>query len=806
MPDPTINEFTKPSLLPSRPFDGQVFIDKLGIKWIYGQELDCWISDGRAPEIPLASENNAGLLDRSLKKLLNTIPEKGGSFGIIVKPFLSLRPFNVKPLFSDKILRKAKSDANYIIYGEKPFAQDSTGKYSVYTKSSMAGLLLRFNTGKLKGKQFQIFDNDDGKIFIDGDLESAKVGDSFELYDPVELNPHGILSGNIEIVSNSLDIKCVKGADLQESECQDNKSSDAEKPDGLLFSIKQKFLDSLCFEVPGCRGPDGDPGSKGDAGSIGTGDGPVGIQGEAGKDFEVIKKFSGIKIEDIDDVYDTAVVALEPDPSNGKIYVVKAKIATPSNNTPADQVIASAIFRAIEFEEEFFFKIIKPVVDPISLQNHSESDSNSTKSGISSTKSGISVGIPTGEPGCYLSSNFDNDVLVCAMPKGGKDKDGSSQVAVRWLSDLLSDISQYYRDKLQEAADLYDKQIKEFITTTDKEARGAICQLAQQLAECEWELPLEFCLGLVQDDCGEDKQEKTSFPIAASLFGSEKYNDDTNPQAQLVSKPFVLGGEGEQYPPSPVVVRTDGKNSTGREVSNKGEVIDGGASEYIPKGDYLLIWDTGSITDFSFPQLGHFVGGAQSNNYGVKVQITDPSGNVTVKNFPVPDILKRQKITPTTELGAYCVPVPPGTNITLQDGSIISADYFCDIKPFAATPNPQWLKGAFIGYWSPADIRKYDGQNQVPAPGFTGPTSTTVPYDSFEVDQAYKKADLLKKAVAFSFDADGGKVQLLCPLLGGGKAGQFSNRDLAFEQCISGTNVIKFKLYRIVDGNLALFF
>lgn len=770
MPDPTINEFIKPSLLPSRPFDGQVFIDKLGIKWIYSKELDCWISDGRAPEIPLASENSAGLLDRNLKKLLNTIPEKGGSFGLIVKPLLSLKPFKVLPLFSDKILRKAKSEANYVIYGEKPFVQDGDGKYNVYTKNSMAGLILRFNTGRLKGKQFQIYDNDDGKIFIDGDLESAKIGDSFELYDPVELNPHGILSGDIEIVSDSLDIKCVKGSDLQELECEDNKSSDAEKPDGLLFTTKQKFLDSLCIEVPGCKGPDGDKGVQGNDGKPGTGDGPKGEQGDSGKDYKSVKKFTGIKIEDIDDVYDTAVVALESDPESGKIYVVKAKIKTPSSTTPADQVIASAIHRAIEFEEEFFFKIIKPVVDPISLENDA--------------KGGISVGIPTGEPGCYLKSNFDNDVLVCAIPKGGASASGASQIAVRWLSELLSEISQFYRDKLIEAADAYDKQIKDFIIEKDKEARQAICQLAEQLAECEWELPLEYCIGLIEADCAEEKQEKISFPLAATLFGDDKYDDDANPQAQLVSKPFVLGGEGTQWPAAPVVVRTDGKNATGREVSNQGEIIDGDASDFILKGDYLLVWDTGSIVDFSFLQLGYFVGGVQSNGYGVKVKITDPDGTVTIKDFPVPNLLKKQKITPTTELGAYCVLMAPNTTVTLQSGNVITPKYFCENRSFAATPNPEWVKGAFTGYWSPGDKREYDGMNQVPAPGFSGPVTTVVPYDSFEVEEAYKKADLMQKSITFSFASDGGKVQLLCPLLGGGMTGQFANRSLSFEQCI----------------------
>lgn len=781
MSNPTINETINPSLLPDRPFDGQVFIDTYGVSWNYDSSKDCWIDNGKLPNLPLADGNTTGLLSKDLKKLLNSIPSKGGHFGLIVKPLLSARPFNVTALFSDKVLRKAIDKYGSVIYGEKPFILDNNGKYNSYVKSSMAGLLLEFTTGKLKGKQFQIFDNDDGRIYVNGDLTSVAVGDSFSLYDSVEINPNGVLSGKIELVSDSIDITCVKGKDLTiTTDTCNPKLQDNTTPDGLGFALKEKFLKALCLELPGCKGPKGDTGDAGEDGKPGTGDGPIGDQGDAGKDYVTLKKFAGIKVEDIDDVYDTAVVALEPDSDNGKLYVVKAKVKTPDSSTPADQVIASSIFRTVEFSEEFFFNIVRPALDPINV----------------SSKTGIPVG-----NGCFIKSSYDNDVLIAAIPSG-TSSDGSSEIALRWLSDLLQSIADYYREKLYDASDKYDQQIKEFITQKDQEARQAICNLAQELAECEWELPLEFCVGLTKADCEAESEVKTSFPLANSLFGT-KYDENSNPKAQLVSQPFVLGGEGSHWPANPVVVRTDGKNASGREVNNYGEIIDGNATDNLPPGDYLLMWDTGALTDFEYPQFGYFVGGFLSGSqvggtppYGVKVKIEYPDGTVETEDFPVPDILKKPKISKTSPLGAYCTKLPLGGGPPENP----NAEYFCDITPFAANPIPKWIDGAFAGYWTPGDRGEFNLVNQVPPPGTQGPGYTIqhrVPFDATEVMEAYRNAAFSQKSLTWTFSQAGGKVSLLCPILGGGKHPQFANRETTLDKCIVDNKAIRFKLYRI---------
>lgn len=785
---PTINETPNDSLLPNRPFDGQKFIDRNGVEWIFNEETECWRSNGRQPDIPLANEKTTGLLDKKLKKILNSVDDKGGHFGIIVKPLLTNKPFGVKPLFVDRILRHAKTESGSTIWGEKPFTQDDKGDYNTYVKGKMAGLVIIFKTGKLKDKQFRILDNDNGRIYVEGDITSAKYKDTFEIYDPIELNPHGILSGNVELVSDSLDISCVTGDGL-EDDCE-QKSQDNVPPKGLSINVKKEFLDSICFELPGCAGPRGDKGDKGEKGKDGTGDGPRGDQGDSGQDATTQGVFSGIKYVDLDDIYDTAVVAIEPDPDAGKLYIVKSKVRTPSGDgqdIPADQVIATAINRSVIFEEEFFFRLSKPEdgTDPIKVDS----------------KKGVALAGSDGAS-CAVRSNFNNDVLIAALPKGGVDADGNSELTLVWLSDILTQLGDFYRDKLQAAAEKYDRDLKNFIFEKDEEARNVICNLAQELAECEWELPLEFCLGLTQGDCAPDTQETTDFPFAAALFGDEKYNLESDPKAQVVSRPFVLGGELSHWPEAPVVVRTDGTNATGREVDVDGSIIEDDATDELSSGDYLLVWDGGTMFDYEFVQLGHWVGPVeQAQRYGVKVRIVYPDGSEDIKPFPVPQVLQNVKPAaqrnPNVAMGAWCIPLGAGGQ----------AQYFCALTP-QATGDPnlqyQWIEGAFAGFWNPGEV--FPNGRQVPKPGTSAyqsgqpiPSGKHNSFDMGEVIDAYRSANLMNKSVTWSFNSDGGKVFLQCPLLGSGTPPQFANRQQSLDECLNSSNIIKFKLYRITS-------
>jgi len=777
------------SILPSKPFDGQKFIDYYGITWFYSSVSDCWVMDGAGPDIPVADEDTTGLLSRELKEVLDTIPNKGGHFGLVVKPLLSVKPFNVKPLFSDSVLRFVKTESGTTIYGKLPFTKDKDGNYNPYIQNSMVAKLMRFSTGKLKNKDYLIFDNDKGRVFVDGDLSSVAVGDKFELYDLVDLNPHGIISGNIELVSDSLDIKCVenKNGVLVDDACGVKDSDAVKNPRGISFSLKEEFLKTLCFNVPGCKGPSGKQGLKGNDGKPGTGDGPKGDVGTTGEDAIEEASFTGVKFVDLDDVYDTAVVGLELDADAGKLHVVKSRMRVPIDGKPADQVIASGINRSVSFSEEFLFDIVKPSIDPVSMDS----------------KIGVTLG---GDSACFFKSEYENDVLVAVLPKGFKS--GCTEIGVRWLGDLLNDIANHFRQELLDASVTYDKQIKEHIVVKDEEAKKVLCELAQNLAECEWELPLEFCIGLTGGDCAPgdpDGENKVDFPLANKIFGG----DFTDPKGQIVALPTILGGEGDQFPEYKVYARIDGKSANGVETNKLGQPTNPSVlSLDFPAGDYLLVWDSGTIKDVEFPYLGHFVGGffpvvqdptqTRDPGYGVRVKIQYPGGTEDTKLFPVPDILKKSQASATTPLGAYCVRNSGGQG----------AAYFCDYKPFLSSKSqPEWIEGAAAGYWSPGDqpppIGSWanGGPRQVPPPGTPGngyQIKPRITYDANDVEDAYRNADLTRRSVSWSFNSDGGNVSILCPIQGAGTPPQFDNRKEG-EACSDGVGQIRFKLYRVTN-------
>ena len=79
------------SVLPVIPTDGQIFIDKELVKWIYNAATDFWERSGTTASIPLVTATNAGYLSYSDKSLLDSIPAVPGSFGIITDTKLLLQ-------------------------------------------------------------------------------------------------------------------------------------------------------------------------------------------------------------------------------------------------------------------------------------------------------------------------------------------------------------------------------------------------------------------------------------------------------------------------------------------------------------------------------------------------------------------------------------------------------------------------------------------------------------------------------------------------------------------------------------------
>lgn len=464
--------------LPPQAFDGQVFIDANRIEWKYDASASCWRRVGQRSDIPLASEFQTGLLSAQLKQLIDGIPAKGGHFGIIAQPLLSLVPQNPNVILKDEIVKTVSTDSGTSILGKSI-------ENRALSPEQLVGKLLIFRTGILAKRAFLIFTNDEESIFIEGDATEASPGDKYEILESAEFNPSGVLLGDIMLVSDTIDITCVDGEGLPlagGASCNvdlihcDNVSN----PPGLNFQLNKEFLDSLCVIVPGCKGTTGDRGEQGDPGEDGTGDGPQGEQGDPGEDAPAVgDNFTGIKIVDVDDIYDTAVVSMELDAENGKLNIVRAKVRTPESNMPATQLVSTPISRSIRFknDQSFDYDLMMPNADPVG----------------------------------------EVDVDILKYPQQYVKPDGATPVTTTTLgkvklSDVVNAVIAHYEKRLDEINDEYNQQLKEYVENKDSAARTILANLAQQVAECEFELPIDFCLGILPSDCGQERD------MAATTF------------------------------------------------------------------------------------------------------------------------------------------------------------------------------------------------------------------------------------------------------------------------------------------------
>jgi hypothetical protein len=284
-------------------------------------------------------------------------------------------------------------------------------------------------------------------------------------------NPDGLIYGDIELISDSLDITCkdVNGNSITSEcyNCIDGKSSA-----GFSFQLGETFLTSFCAKLPSIPGPAGDKGETGEDGDPGTGDGPQGEQGDPGTSYFEAGTFTGVKILDVDGLYDEAVVDLDLDPDNGVLTVLKAAVRIGDETTPADQIITTPIIRDIEFNRSF--------------PSCGEGDLNDSLWDYTLIKG---------------NDNLDTDLYIYRLPDK-YEPPGASEMSAVLLSDVVNAIIDDFKPIYESALEKYDNEIKAFILEKDEQCRQNICTLAKQLSECEWELPLEYCVGISPMDCG----------------------------------------------------------------------------------------------------------------------------------------------------------------------------------------------------------------------------------------------------------------------------------------------------------------
>lgn len=466
--------------LPSSPFGGQEFIDSHSIRWVFDEGAKCWRSRGEVRKIDDATATATGLLSPAMKTLLDSIPERGGGFGIISKPLMSVVPLKRDVLYRGTVERARVNEAgSEVVVSEALSPGEFVGKAIFFTK------------GILKARAYTIFDNDQLTFFLLGtDSSQAKAGDTFEVIEPLYLNQDGAIVGDIQIVSYSLDINCIdnQGRELEgcDTECL---ATDAEEsPPGLDITFNEDFVKELCIEIPGVPGPRGDRGPKGESGKDGTGDGPEGEEGDAGADAtETPSSIVGIDVRDTSDIYDTAVLGMELDAASGKLYVIKGKVKTPNKNRPAEQVVATSLGRDLVFtDSDYEYEIRMPAGDPIGASD-------------------VSI--------LHYPKHFK------VNPETDANKPLDTDVGTIKLSAFVNAMVRHIQDEVATQSDKYDQQIKPFIEEKDEQARSILLGKADEVAKCEWGLGLDFCLGVLPGECGKEEPETVPFPRAEEILG-----------------------------------------------------------------------------------------------------------------------------------------------------------------------------------------------------------------------------------------------------------------------------------------------
>lgn len=283
-------------------------------------------------------------------------------------------------------------------------------------------------------------------------------------------NPTGVIRGDIVLCSDSIDINCVNS--LGDSvECDFSAPDDVSSIPGFKLTVSDLFLDTFCVEVFAPPGPRGKIGLTGDDGKDGFNDSPQGDVGEAGDDATEFFTFTDIKVIELEEIYDTAVVAMELNSNNSTLAYTTSKINVPESDEPADQLIATPISRSLYY--------------PLVADNPEDY----------LTMDDWVVTASSTDP---LSNSLD--VVIARIPSSTKSGEVQKISKVK-LSDIINNITKYYKERLAEFDKAWLAEIKLFIEDKDSKARTILGAMAQRLAECEFDKPIQFCIGIKADEC-----------------------------------------------------------------------------------------------------------------------------------------------------------------------------------------------------------------------------------------------------------------------------------------------------------------
>jgi len=559
------------SILPKYPFDGQQFVDAYHIIWEYRESTHEWFIKGLQDDTPIADENIIGLMTPHQLKILDS--SNNGNFSIIIDTKLVERNLHPQPVYSGTAL-SIISD----LYDHKLFTYENIDKdkYKGYT------IVINNESSIILG-------NDYNYIILDKQINISD-GDKFFIVESHEYNDQGLITGDIEFVSESINF-----TELTKS----TKDGDCCTPYyNIGLSLSDDFIESYLLEIPGCKG---DCGPQGDQGEDGTdGYDPTGPQGDPGEDGidrnDETSFLTSVIVTDNDSISNEAIVELKLDKDDGILYAIKANIS--NNAEDADKLIVYPTFRDIELlgnDENLKFNIID------------EDNTQTTNDNVLILKNGVN--------GDYTA--------VQSAP----------------LREVIQLIINKYKEQYIKIKDKINKNLIDYVYNKYNNAKNILMELAEELSKCEWGMPIDFSLSLSDDKCNTTKKDSPA-------------PSDTNPQsgggggggggagasAVAIAKAsvFIAIGKGSGLIPSdtPDQQITHTPIDTIEVPADSDEIpIRMNGSATLPAGIYTISYNNGSIYS---PDDGiHIVGGAGSG-VGLEAKSYDINGNMTTYTMPDP--------------------------------------------------------------------------------------------------------------------------------------------------------------------------
>lgn len=273
-----------------------------------------------------------------------------------------------------------------------------------------------------------------------------------------------LISGDIKLVSDSLDINCFNedaAPDCYHETYQDDCCDSPEAtPPSLQFRMKSLWLKSTKVIIRSVKGPDGDCGDRGPPGYSGFCGGPSGVPGGNGQEAARRYKLTGVTYRDLEGITDTAIVQIRirPNKKSGcALTMTTSRLLFDST--------AAAKLQAEQIERSIVYATSNDPCKPVRLQDYTIQ-----KPGSDSTPLNLfMMRTPDNSARDYPSGVYLNSTVT--------------------LDDFIAALVNKYEEQLFAVDARFRSQTKAYIESVDDEARSILSSLAGTVAQTQFTLP-----------------------------------------------------------------------------------------------------------------------------------------------------------------------------------------------------------------------------------------------------------------------------------------------------------------------------